>query len=145
MVDSFYMNHTRRDLSLLLPAFFTAARAGAEPSELPSKCFVFDELLVEKHPNGMETRDVFQGKTHTGCPLALHISRLPAGQMPHPPHHHVHEEMMLVKEGVLRFTISGKTCTARPGSVVYINSNEEHGMKNVGDAPAEYFVVEIGA
>jgi mannose-6-phosphate isomerase-like protein (cupin superfamily) len=140
------MDQIRRELSLLLPVLFAAAAAaGAESSELPSKCFAFDELLVQKHPNGMETREVFRGKTHTGCPLALHLSTLPAGQMPHPPHHHVHEEMMLIKEGDLQFTIAGKTCTVHAGSVVYINSNEEHGMKNVGATPAEYFVVEIGA
>ncbi|MBV9761125.1 MAG: cupin domain-containing protein [Acidobacteriaceae bacterium] len=139
------MSHTRRDLGLLLPALFAASRAKAELSELPSKCYAFDELPVEKHANQMETRNVFRGRTHTGCPLAMHISTLPAGQMPHPPHHHTHEEMMLVKDGVLEFTIAGKTCRVKPGSVVYINSNEEHGMKNIGETSAQYFVIEIGA
>lgn len=140
------MDHSRRDLTLLLPALLAAARAGAEASILPSKCYAFDELPAKTNPaNHMETRDVFRGKTQTGCPLALHISTLPPGQMPHPPHHHVHEEMMLIKEGLLQFTIAGKTCTVKTGAVVYINSNEEHGMKNIGDTPARYFVVEIGA
>jgi quercetin dioxygenase-like cupin family protein len=139
------MDHTRRELALLLPALL-ATRAGAESAVLPSKIYAFDAMPEKTNPaNHMEIRDVFRGKTQTGCPLALHISTLPRGQMPHPPHHHVHEELMLIKEGLLQFTIAGKTSTVGAGSVVYINSNEEHGMKNVGDAPAQYFVVEIGA
>ncbi|MGA8028446.1 MAG: cupin domain-containing protein [Bryobacteraceae bacterium] len=92
----------------------------------------------------METRQVFTGLTHSGCPIDLHISTLPPGQMPHPPHRHVHEEMMLISQGTLEATISGQSKTAGPGSVIYIFSNEQHGLKNVGDVPAQYFVLAIG-
>jgi mannose-6-phosphate isomerase-like protein (cupin superfamily) len=139
------MNCTRRDLAFLLPAL-TASAAMGEGSVLASKAYEFESLPVKTNPaNHMEVRDVFRGKTQTGCPLALHISTLPAGQMPHPPHQHINEELMLIKQGRLQFTISGKTSTVGAGSVVYINSNEQHGLKNIGDTPAEYFVVEIGA
>ncbi|HEX3682116.1 MAG TPA: cupin domain-containing protein [Bryobacteraceae bacterium] len=139
------MDHTRRDLTLVLPTLF-AAVASADTNVLPSKCYAFDALAAKTNPaNHMEIREVFKGRTQTGCPLALHISTLPPGQMPHPSHHHVHEELMLIKEGRLEFTIAGQTDTVGPGSAVYINSNEEHGMKNVGSVPAQYFVVEIGA
>ena len=139
------MDQTRRNLTLLLPALF-AAGASADTDVLASKCYAFDTLAVKTNPaNHMEIREVFKGRTQTGCPLALHISTLPPGQMPHPPHHHVHEELMLIKEGRLQFTIAGQTSTVGPGSAVYINSNEQHGMKNVGETPAQYFVVEIGA
>jgi mannose-6-phosphate isomerase-like protein (cupin superfamily) len=130
---------------MLLPAMLAGA-AAAESPVLASKCYAFDALPVKTNAaNHMEVREVFRGRTQTGCPLALHISTLPPGQMPHPAHHHVHEELMLIREGVLQFTIAGQTSTVGPGSAVYINSDEEHGMKNVGDAPARYFVVEIGA
>jgi mannose-6-phosphate isomerase-like protein (cupin superfamily) len=138
------MNCTRRDLAFVLPALI-ADDAMSGSAVLPSKVYAFDTLPVKTNAaNHMEIRDVFRGKTQTGCPLALHISTLPAGQIPHPPHHHAHEELMLIKQGRLQFTISGQVNTLGPGSVVYINSNEEHGLKNVGDEPAQYFVVEIG-
>lgn len=139
------MDQTRRNLTLLLPSLLVAG-ASADTNVLASKCYALDHLAVKTNPaNHMEIREVFKGRTRTGCPLALHISTVPAGQMPHPPHHHVHEELMLIKEGRLQFTIAGQTSTVGPGSAVYINSNEQHGMKNVGETPAQYFVVEIGA
>ena len=139
------MNCTRRDLAFVLPALMPIDATG-ETAVLPSRAYAFDTLPVKTNAaNHMEIRDVFRGKTETGCPLALHISTLPVGQMPHPPHHHVHEELMLIKQGRLQFTISGQSSTVGSGSVVYINSNEEHGLKNVGDEPAQYFVVEIGS
>jgi mannose-6-phosphate isomerase-like protein (cupin superfamily) len=135
---------TRRDLGFLVP-LLAAVPAVAQGAVLPSKCYAFDELAAKTNAsNHMEIRDVFRGTTKTGCPLAMHISTLPPGAMPHPPHHHVHEEMMLIQKGTLQATIEGHSASLGPGSVVYINSNEEHGLKNVGDVPAQYFVVEIG-
>jgi len=144
------MNISRRDLSLLMPALLAdaaeAQSAGGKTEVLPSKAYVWDSLPVHKNPkNGMETRSGFKGATHTGCVLGLHISSLPPGQMPHPPHHHVHEEMMLIREGTLDATVSGHTTRLGPGSVFYVASNEEHGLKNVGAVTAQYFVIELGA
>lgn len=138
------MDHTRRNLALWLPALLSPA-VGADAPVLGSKSYAFDSLAAKTNPaNHMEIREVFKGKTETGCPLALHISTLPPGQMPHPPHHHVHEELMLIKQGTLQFTIAGQVSTVGPGSAVYIDSNKQHGMRNVGEVPAQYFVVEIG-
>ncbi len=112
---------------------------------MPSKCFEFAELPLKKDAKtGNESRQVFDGYTHTGYPIDLHITTLQPGLMPHPPHHHAHEEAMFIKEGTLEFTIAGKTCRVGTGSVVYVNSNDEHGLKNVGYLPATYFVLALG-
>lgn len=137
------MHVSRRDLSLLLPAL-VAATAEGETEALPSKAYLWDSLPVHKNPqNGMETRSVFKGALHTGAVVGLHLSSLPPGQMPHPAHHHVNEEMMLVREGTLDATVSGRTTRLGPGSVFYVASNEEHGLKNAGDVTAQYFVIEF--
>jgi quercetin dioxygenase-like cupin family protein len=140
------MDQTRRDLACWLPLLLNARAAGRDTTVLASRAYSFDSLPAKTNSaNGMAIRQVFNGKTQTGCPLALHISTLPPGETPHPPHRHVHEELMLIKDGTLQFTISGQVSTVGPGSAVYINSNEQHGMRNVGTTPAQYFVVEIGA
>jgi quercetin dioxygenase-like cupin family protein len=135
------MKPTRRDLSLLLPALLAVPATQA----LPSHCYEFSELPVKKDAKtGNESRQVFDGYTHTGYPIDLHITTLQPGLMPHPPHHHAHEEAMFIKDGTLEATIADKTTRVGPGSVIDVNSNDEHGLKNVGDAPAVYFVLALG-
>jgi mannose-6-phosphate isomerase-like protein (cupin superfamily) len=52
--------------------------------------------------------------------------------------------MFFMREGTLELTVNGKTYPLGPGGVGFVRSNEEHGVKNVGSTPANYFVVEIG-
>jgi quercetin dioxygenase-like cupin family protein len=140
------MDHTRRDLSVLLPALFAAAQAEAQQQPvLPSKCYEYDSLPVKKNQaNHSESRQVFNGVNHEGVSLDVHITLLPAGQMPHPPHHHEWEEIIFIQTGTMEFTINGKTSRGGPGSITYIASNEEHGAKNVGEGPSQYFVLATG-
>jgi mannose-6-phosphate isomerase-like protein (cupin superfamily) len=140
------MEYSRRDLSLLLPALFAAAsQAAAENGPLPSKAYPFDSLPVKvNEKNHNQSRQVFRGETYQNVPIDLHITTLMPGEMPHPPHHHTHEELMLIQKGTLEFTISGQSSRVGPGSVVFIHSQDLHGLKNVGDAPAQYFVLAIG-
>jgi mannose-6-phosphate isomerase-like protein (cupin superfamily) len=136
------MQPTRRDLGLLLPALLAAPTS---TPALPSRCYEFGELPVKKDSKTHnEARQVFDGYTHTGFPVNLHITTLAPGTMPHAAHHHAHEEAIFIKEGTLEVTIKDKTSRIGPGSVAYVNSNEEHGWKNVGDVPATYFVLALG-
>ena len=139
------MESSRRHFSMLLPALLAATRADSAPSVLPSKCYPFDRLPLKTNPqNHNETRDVFDGLTHSGVHIDLHITTLAPGQMPHPQHQHVHEEMVMLQTGTLEVTILGQSTKLGPGSVAYVHSNEMHGWKNVGDTPAQYFVFAIG-
>ena len=143
------MDLTRRQLHALWPLLIAecAASTAADGAgaALPSRCYSFENLPVRvDHTNHAEYRQVFTGVTNDGCPIDLHITTMPPGQRPHPPHHHVHEEMMLVQKGQLEATIAGKSSTVGPGSVIYIASNEEHGLRNPGNEPAQYFVLAIG-
>ncbi|HWB86268.1 MAG TPA: cupin domain-containing protein [Bryobacteraceae bacterium] len=135
------MKYSRRDLSLLLPALAAAtAAAQSNNKKLPSKAYRFEDLPVKGH-----SRAVLNGETHSGFPLELHITQLEPGQAPHPPHHHVHEEVLLLQEGTLDATINGKTTRVGPGSVIYLASNDEHGWRNAGDTRAQYFVFALGS
>jgi quercetin dioxygenase-like cupin family protein len=136
---------SRRQLAALMPALAAAQTTGSkEKSVLPSKCYIYEDLTVKKNANGNEQRAVFDGETHTKYPVELHLTSLAPGLAPHPPHHHVHEEMVLLHKGQLDVTIEGKTTRLTTGSVAYVHSNEEHGWKNPGPDRAEYFVIAVG-
>lgn len=93
----------------------------------------------------MVSRQFLKGKTHSGYPIDLHETELPAGKAPHPPHHHVHEEMLLIREGLLEVAIDGKATRLGAGSVAYLASNQQHGWRNVGTTTARYFVLALGS
>ena len=89
-------------------------------------------------------RAILKGETHSGFPIEIHETELAPGLAPHPPHHHVHEEMILIHEGTLEVTISGQSVRLGPGSTAYVASNEEHGWRNVGTDRARYWVFAMG-
>lgn len=136
------MNFTRRDLTALLPVL-ALVKADAESAGLPSKTYAFENLKAR--PTGPNnTRPVLKGETHTGFPIELHETELAPGQAPHPPHHHIHEEMIMIREGMMEVTINGKSSKLGPGAIAYVASNEEHGWRNVGTTRAQYFVLALG-
>jgi mannose-6-phosphate isomerase-like protein (cupin superfamily) len=135
------MKLSRRELSLVLPAL--AAAQTKEKTVLPSKCYKYEDMAVKKNgPN--EQRAVLDGKTHTGYSVETHITELGPGLAPHAPHHHAHEEMLMLRSGQLDVTIKDVTTRVTAGSVVYVYSNEEHGWKNPGPERAQYFVIALG-
>lgn len=147
---------SRRDLCSALPALAllgsalqetTLANAQTTPANasLPteSTAYLFDKLPVSRSASG-EFRPVLQGKTPTGERIELHETTLMPGKMPHPPHKHVHTELMLIREGTVEFITADKSEQVGPGGVCYAASNTLHGLKNVGTVPANYFVIAIG-
>jgi len=141
------MSATRREVLFLLSGLVSSSvELEALPSQensLPSTTYPFSELPV-KIANGAEIRPVLKGKLATGEPLEVHETTLPPGGIPHAPHHHVHSEMWLIREGTVQLTINGTSHVMGPGSVGFVRSNDEHGIKNVGTTPATYFVVAVG-
>ena len=141
------MSMTRRELCLMLPAAILPVMRTEEQAEqqsaLPSAMYPFDKLPA-RVTNNVEVHHVLKGKLATGESLEVHETMLPPGGTPHPPHHHVHSEMWLIREGTVEITVNGTSYRLGPGSVGFVHSNDEHGIKNVGVTPATYFVVAIG-
>ena len=110
---------------------------------IPSKIARFEDLPIQSG-DGHTLRRILEGKTHSGYGIEMHETDLAPGAMPHPAHHHAHEEVFLVREGTLEVTITGRASRLGPGSLAYVASNEEHGIRNPETTHAQYFVIALG-
>ena len=151
------MKYSRRELGLMLPALAaTAATASAQTTGAPAPAPGVEQLQVMKTrayrfaelpviTNGKnKRRSMFTDKTHTGFKMSSHMNEVAPGEVNHPPHQHLREEMMLIREGTIELTVNGKPYRLGPGDVGVIGSNEMHNAKNVGTTQAHYFIVNIG-
>jgi quercetin dioxygenase-like cupin family protein len=147
-------NLNRRDVCVLLSSLAAMAASPslkgqepgrpATPPELSiQRGYTFDSLQVMKSTNG-EMRPVLHGVLPTGEAVELHETTLLPGHMPHPPHKHRHSELMLIREGTVEFNNDGTLERLGPGGVIFAASNVMHGLKNVGETNANYFVIAIG-
>ena len=105
---------------------------------------VFDwtKLAVAKTANG-ERRSIVDKPTRTIANFESHVTTLEGGRVPHAPHRHPDEEIVIVKDGALEVTVNGQTQQAGAGSMLFFASNDLHGMKNIGTSRATYFVIRI--
>jgi quercetin dioxygenase-like cupin family protein len=89
-------------------------------------------------PTVFHWEDMKPVKTNVG---EVHISTLNPGLMSHPPHRHVNEELIILRDGECETLSDGKWVKITPGSVVFNASNSLHGFRNVGATPATYHVI----
>jgi mannose-6-phosphate isomerase-like protein (cupin superfamily) len=141
------MSLTRREVCSLIPALMAAGTAipafAAQDDSLPSASFAFESMRLQEFDHA-QVRAILKGKLATGEHIEAHETTLPPNGFPHPPHHHVHSEMWLIREGTVELTINGTSHRLGPGGLGFVRSNEEHGIKNAGTGPATYYVVAIG-
>ncbi|MGA3130961.1 MAG: cupin domain-containing protein [Terracidiphilus sp.] len=125
-------------------AMSCSAQSAASNALATSRVFAFDELTAKTAPNGAVGRNVFSGTLATGEAVAVHETMQPAGTVPNPEHRIQHSEVIVVEEGTLEFEHDGKAERAGPGSIIYVAVGTLHAIKNMGDGPAKYVVIQIG-
>jgi quercetin dioxygenase-like cupin family protein len=102
--------------------------------------FEWSSLQPVKIPNG-ERRQVFDGPTATVDKLHCHVTSLAAGQTSGAPRRHLEEEVLIVKEGQVEVHIDGRTQNAGAGSVLFFAAGAVTALRNIGDGPATYYVI----
>lgn len=126
---------------LAIPAAMSIPVAIAdEKPVLGPTVFQWDEMKAVKTSVG-EVRSLCKSPTATLDQLEMHVSTLNPGLMSHPPHRHVNEELIILREGECETLSNGKWVKVEPGSVVFNASSSLHGFRNVGTTPATYHVV----
>jgi uncharacterized cupin superfamily protein len=134
---------TRREIVMSLlavPGTMSLKAAADQEQVLGPTVFSWDEMKPVKTATG-EVRSLCKGPTATLDQLEMHVTTLNPGETSHPPHRHVNEELIILREGECETLSNGTWVKVGPGSVVFNASNSLHGFRNVGKAPATYHVI----
>ncbi|MBO9713976.1 MAG: cupin domain-containing protein [Sphingomonas sp.] len=138
------MRFTRRDLGVAAVAvaatLWATALAQGTSELLGPAVWDWNALPVQETDVGA-IRNVVRAPTATLKELEMHITTLNRGLASHPPHRHPNEELVIVREGTVETLSGGTWKRVGPGSIIFNASNSEHALKNVGDTPATYFVI----
>jgi quercetin dioxygenase-like cupin family protein len=127
--------------------FACAAAAAQQANSNPlatSRVFAYDEMVAKTAANGAVGRKVFTGTLATGEAVAVHETMQPAGTVPNRAHRIQHSELIVIEEGTLEYQHDNKTERAGAGSIIYVAYGTLHAVKNIGDGPAKYVVIQIG-
>lgn len=135
---------TRRDITIatlsVAATFGITAMAAPKPTVMGSVAMEWGDVPV-KQEEVRAVRQFLRAPTATLDELELHVTTLPAGATSHAPHQHPNEELVIVKEGTVEVLVDGQMKRVGPGSVVFNASNHMHSLRNVGQGPATYHVI----
>src|SRR5262249_44727842 len=107
-----------------------------------------DVKVVQRGDGKGETRNFFTKSTAMDHRLEMHSSTLKSSQTSHAPHHHRAEELIIVLHAKLNMYLGPeqtreRTRQATDGDIIYLVSNEYHGLSNVGEEPATYIAFQF--
>lgn len=132
-----------KSILLLITAFTVTSAMSQVANYRPvvSDVYSWKKLPVEKRPTS-ERRQILEGTGAVFSHLEIHATSIAPGQAAHASHKHADEEMILVKEGSVKFTINHKSQILGPGSVAIAMPGDEHLAENAGTTKATYYVLK---
>lgn len=90
-----------------------------------------------------ETRKILEGTSPYFEYLEMHATTQFVGAKPKSAHANEDaEELIIVKDGLVKFTIDGASQVLGAGSVISLLPQQMHSLENVGDVPLTYFVMK---
>jgi (S)-ureidoglycine aminohydrolase len=129
-------------LPFLLILIFTGYLLQARQDTLPARVYHLSQLASAKD-SSRDRVQLMDGPTSVLSNLEAHLTILEPGKAAHPPHTHSNqEELIIVKEGLLKVTVAGKSKTLSAGGVAYSLPGDEHGAVNAGRGKASYYIVK---
>lgn len=114
----------------------------AQHDSLPAHVYRLAALPVVKDSSRQRVQ-IMDGSTLLLSNLEAHLTILQPGQAAHPPHTHTNtEELIIVKEGLLKVTIKGQSKLLSAGGLALSLPGDEHGAVNAGTGTASYYVIK---
>jgi mannose-6-phosphate isomerase-like protein (cupin superfamily) len=139
---------TRRELVLAVVALTTlAAVAWAQSPVKPvlkTSVFALDKIEDKPARYGSK-RQLFDGRTAMLDQLECHVTTVNPGDATHPPIPQAEDELVIVKDGTVEAQVNGQPQRIYAGSVLFVAGGDLHGVKNIGEKPAVYYVIRWSA
>ena len=133
----FAMENRRHILMMLAAGGLPLAGAAGE-SPIPNAVVDASKAKVS-HESFGDLRTFFEGPTSQLKMMTAGSLLLKPGMEPHPPHQHPEEEFMVITEGSGEVLVDGKKVHVGPGSMMYCEGNQLHGVKNTGSKPLLFY------
>ncbi len=113
----------------------------AQPNKPTSGLYKWNDLIAKSGDHRVG-RQLMEGSTQLFEYFEVHATTQEKGAMPRPPHaQEAIEEIMIVTEGTLRFTMDDEQSVLSAGSVICIPPHAMQALQNIGDGPLTYFVL----
>ncbi len=84
-------------------------------------------------------RDIVRQPTPLLEEFEMHVTTLNEGMISHPPHTHIEAEIILIRKGEVEELIDGKAHNVGAGSLIFLDSQVPHGIRNIGKGQCEYY------
>ncbi len=97
------------------------------------------DSLVYKSTSVGGVRSYFDRPTAMCERLEMHVTTLDRKVASHEPHTHLETEIILMISGETAQMIDGVEYTATAGDLYFMESQSNHGIRNISDQPATYF------
>jgi len=112
----------------------------AQKDTVESRVYVWDKLKVSKEDT-RERRQIADGSGAALAYMEWHTTSIAPGTSPHASHKHEEEELIIIKEGQVKVTITDSSTVLGPGSIALFIPGDEHGLFNAGTTRATYYVL----
>ncbi len=109
-------------------------------SSQKSLMYDWNEFEYKKTSKGAR-RTVLRQATSMLQELEMHVTTLNEGITSHGQHTHGDEEIILILKGEVEELIDDQPHKAEAGSLIFLNSNIPHGIRNIGEGQCEYFAI----
>jgi (S)-ureidoglycine aminohydrolase len=108
---------------------------------IPSQVYGWDKLTVQMIDNKLR-RKIVEGSTTFLKKFTIHATTIEAGKAPNPPHPNKDvDELIIVKDGKIQVTINNQSKIIETGGIALVMPGDVHGILNVGDSQATYYVL----
>lgn len=122
--------------------FKPKAHPGSMPTPPAPAPIIRDWKETQFKPNEKGgSRSILKQPTSLLKQLEMHTTTLKEGLPSHAAHQHPDEEIILVRFGTVEETIKDQAFRLGPGSVIFLGSNDMHGIRNAGKGACEYYAI----